>query len=149
MASQNIKTKRVLQTGLVEDPASVDAIVYSRQTAAFKSSHVGTNLIPIYTGSSYTTDASSGIILPKQGCLLAVYNKDTSVHSIAMALNAANLPSALAAGVTNSNGSVGIPVAPSTWLLVAAFTNTYILTDNNNLLVYLINDDSAINVING
>ena len=145
----NQKTKRVLPTGVVEDPSSLDAIIYSRQTSGFKVSETGSTLMPLNTGAAYTTNAVAGVTLPKQGCLLAIYNKDTSVHAVTLGLNAASVSAALALGVTDANGNVGVPIAPAQWVYLSCFTDQYVITDSAQLLVFMVADDSQINVLNG
>ena len=140
----NAKIKRGIPTANTEDAASVDLMTYSRQSSSHKTTSVGPSLAPLYNGSAFTTDASAGITLPSKGCLLAFYNSDTSVHSVTLSTLAST--TALAAGVTNTNGDVGVPVAAGTWLYLSAFINQFLIVDNNKLLSYIVQDDTTVTV---
>jgi len=92
--------------------------------------------------TAYTTDASTIKVLDNLGACLAVYNNSSTVHAVT--LGEAATQTALAAGVTDANGHVGIPCMPNAWTYIACATSRYVITDSASLLVFLIDDNTTI-----
>lgn len=132
----------------VLDPNAILNNQYNEAAGSQKVSEVGKHLLPfpyINLGLTvYTTDLTTARPLPKQGMGLAVYNKDTAVHAITLGESASSPAAALAAGVTDASGHVGVPCTPGTWTYIATGLKTWVVSDNNNLLVFLISDNSYI-----
>jgi hypothetical protein len=128
----------------VKDPSSISNLTYNDAAGSQKISDVGRHLLPfpyVNSGSiAYTTNLTTIQPLPKPGMGLAVYNKDTAYHAIT--LGEASSQTALAAGATDATGHVGIACAPGAWTYIATGTQGYVIADNANLLVYLIDDNS-------
>lgn len=128
----------------VQDPSSIDNIVYNDAAGANKVSQVGTRLLPIplvTTGvTSYVTDASTNRVLPKKGALLAVYNNSVAIHSVTLGESAAQ--TSLAAGITDATGHVGIPCPAGQWTYIACGTSQYVITDDAVVMVFLVDDAS-------
>lgn len=95
-----------------------------------------------FTFALVTAGSGGPLALPKKGANLAVYNKDTSVHSITLGEDNTTVP--LAAGVTDSNGHVGIPCAAGEWTYLSCATQNWVITDSNKLLVFIIDDSTYI-----
>jgi hypothetical protein len=139
------KTKRAQNNQFTEDPSSIEAIIYNRQTGARKSMVAGHHHIPIPTSSGFVTDASNApVALPTKGTLLVVYNKSGTVQ--ALTLGDSSAMAALAAGNTDSNGNLGIPCAPNAFTYINTFDRQWIKTDSNNLIVMIGQDDTEIRV---
>lgn len=137
--------QRTIPGGSVKDPSSISNITYNDAAGSTKISEVGRHLtsFPYISAGvlSYTTNLTTIKALPKPGAGLAVYNKDTVLHAVT--LGEANTQSALAAGITDATGHVGIACAPGTWTYVATGSQGWVITDNANLLVYIIDDNSS------
>jgi hypothetical protein len=129
----------------VLDPSAIAAIQHSDPAGSQKVSEVGRLPLPfpyISGGAvAYTTNLTTSRPLPRIGLGLAVYNNDTSVHSITVSQATT---AALAAGVTNAGGNVGIPCTPGTWTYIATGVNNWVVADSANLLVFLIADNTSI-----
>lgn len=84
------------------------------------------------------------LALPNMGRNLAVFNKDTSAHAITLGEDNTTVP--LAIGVTDADGHVGIPCTAGEWTYIAAASQTWVITDSNKLVVFLIDDDTYLTV---
>jgi len=139
------KNIRNVQGINVQDPSIIDNLIYNNAAGSRKSTQVGGHYLPIPWNNSgtiaYTTDASTARILDPGTCL-AIYNKDTAIHSIT--LGESSSVASLAPGVTDANGHVGIPCPAGQWTYVACSTQNWIITDSNNLLVFIIDDDTRL-----
>ena len=82
--------------------------------------------------------------LPSSGLCLAVYNSDTTTHSLTLGEDSTTVP--LAAGQTDANGHVGIPCAPG-WTYIACNESNWVITDDDTLMVFIIDDNSSIKVL--
>jgi hypothetical protein len=141
MATNN---QRTIPGGSVKDFESIENLTYNDSAGSRKVSEVGRHLVPFpyASGASilYTTNLTTILPLPKPGMGLAVYNNDTVIHAVT--LGEASTQSALAAGVTDATGHVGIACAPAAWTYVATAAQGWVITNSANLLVYLIDDNS-------
>lgn len=133
------KQIRQIDSTATQDSHSIANSTYNKQAGAQKNAEVGRRLIPLYTGAAYTTDATTIKSIPA-GKNLAVFNKDTTLHAITFGESAAQ--AALAAGVTDGTGHVGLPCPGGEWSYFAAWTSTFVISDSAQLCVFLIDDDS-------
>ena len=117
-----------------EDAKSME---YNPASGAQKSLTVGPRLLPIQIAGGYTTNTSGGIILPEYGMNLAIYNNAGTVGSITAGTGTLT---ALAVGVTDSNGNVGVACPPNAWSYLSMGYNRQIITSATTLLVYIIED---------
>jgi hypothetical protein len=109
---------------------------------------MGQHLLPLPVpgvGTGYTTDVSSAAYaLPGAGKSLAVYNNSSSLEAITFGSD--NTVTALAAGVTDSSGRVGLPCLPNQYTILAGGYSNWVISTSSNLLVFLINDNTSITV---
>jgi hypothetical protein len=140
--------KRNIVGGKVQDPSAIVAMEYSNASGGKKITEVGRHLLPLPTpgvGSGYTTDLSSAAYaLPSAGRNLAVYNNSGSVQAITFGTD--NTVTALAVGVTDSSGRVGLPCMPNSWSYFAGGYSNWVISGSSNLIIFLINDDTSITV---
>jgi len=138
------KNIRQLNGYSVQDPASIDNVEYNPMSGAQKVTEVGRHLLPIPTGAGTwtTTPNSAAQALPNLGINLAVYNNTATVQSIT--LGYANTVASLAPGAIDSNGNVGIALAPNSWNYIACGMQNYVITSAATVLVYIIDDTSYI-----
>lgn len=138
--------KRNIPGSNVQDPSVIEAMQYSDAAGSKKVSEVGRHHLPlkfVNAGAvAYTTDASTIRQLDNLGACLAVYNNSAAVHAVT--LGEASTQTALAAGVTDSTGHVGVPCMPNAWTYIACATSKFVITDNAALLVFLIDDNTTI-----
>lgn len=143
----NIK-KRNFPGNMVQDPGAIDMLEYSNSVGAIKTSENGRHLLPLPTpgtGTGYTTAPTSAYPLPGAGRNLAVYNNSGSVGSITFGTD--NTVTALAPGATDSSGRVGLPCPANSWSYFAAGYSNWVISSASTLLVFLINDDTSIQVV--
>lgn len=147
MANPVIK-KRNQDSNQTQDMAAIANFEYNQAAGAQKVAEVGRHLLPLPvpgTGSGWTTDVSGGAYaLPAAGKNLAVYNSDSAVAAITF--GADGTVTALAAGATDSSGRVGLPCQPNAWSYFAAGYSTFVISSAATLLVFLINDNTTIQV---
>lgn len=141
--------KRTIPGSGVVDPGSISSIQYNDAAGSKKVSEVGKHLLPIPVVSagvlSYvTTVTGTPIPLPRMGMNLAVYNNDTAIHAITLGESATSPAAALAVGITDANGHVGIPCPPAAWTYIATSSQQWVVADNSKLLIFLIDDNSQI-----
>ena len=131
----------------VQDPSAIAAMEFSEPVGSQKVSEMGRHLVPIpyISGGAiaYTTDASTARVLPSAGKCLAVYNNDTAVASITLGTTT---PVALGVGATDASGHVGIPCKPADWTYIACDSNTWVISSAATLLVFIIDDRTAVKV---
>ena len=141
------KNNRNLQGQHIQDPSTLANLEYNDAAGSKKVSEVGRHLVPLKFVSggavAYTTDASTARRLDSPGKCLAVYNNSGSVGSVTLG-NVQSAPSSLAAGVTDSNGNVGIACKPNDWTYIACADNYWVISSASTLLVYAIDDNTAI-----
>jgi len=139
-----IQNNRQLQGNNAVDPSSIQLMQYSSAAGSQKVSEVGRHLLPLNaTGTTFTTNATTSIALPNQGCCLAVYNNAGTVGSITLGESASTNLS-LAVGVTDSVGHVGIPCAPNAWTYIACSVQQWVIASAATLLVFLVDDNTYI-----
>lgn len=130
----------------VQDPSAIAAMEFSKSAGAKKVSEVGRHLlaIPYINAGSldYTTDASTARALPNAGLCLAVYNNANAVGSVT--LGADGTVASLAPGVTTTAGNVGVPCAPNAWTYIACDSKKFVITSAATLLVFIIDDETAV-----
>lgn len=148
MAFPNI-FKRNVPGPSVQDPSAIENLEYSNSSGAKKVAEVGKHLIPLPTpgvGTGYTTDVSSAAYpLPSAGKNLAVYNNSDSLAAITFGTD--NTVTALSAGTTDSNGRVGLPCIPNAWSYFAGGYSNWVISSSSDLYVFLIDDQSSIQVV--
>lgn len=141
--------KRNFPGNNAQDPGAISNLTYNNAAGSDKVSEVGRCLIPFPvpgTGNGYTADLSGGAYaLPGAGKNIAVYNSTGTVGSVTFG-STSSLAS-LGAGVTNSSGNVGLPCMPNSWSYFAAGYNNYIISSGSTLMVFLIVDDTSIQVV--
>lgn len=136
------KNARNLPGNVVQDPGAIANLEYNNASGSKKVSEVGRRLLAIPTVTAnvltYTTDASTARVLPSAGRNLAIYNNSAAIHAVTLGED--NTVVALAAGVTDTAGHVGIPCTPNSWTYVACGPKNWVKTDSATLLVFLIDD---------
>lgn len=140
------KNQRNLPGPSVRDPSIIDNLEYNESSGGQKILNVGPNLLPLNDGAGgYTTDASTKRTLPKAGCNLAIFNTSaTTAYSVTVGDSTVT---AQAIGVVQtSTNFVGIACPPNTYTYISCGYNNYVITNNNALAVYLINDETSIRV---
>lgn len=143
MANPTNKVIRQSKAKQVEDPSNVQNLIYNRASGGQKNLPVGPFLKPLLKADqTFTTDASTAIAI-KPGSVLAIFNKSTST-AYSITLGDDNTVAAQAIGAVDANGNVGVACKPNDWSYVSMFTKRWAITNNNNLVVYLIEDDSYI-----
>lgn len=130
----------------VQDPSIIHNLEYNQAAGSKKVSEVGRHLIPLkYINAgllAYTTDASTARVLDNSGVCLAIFNNDIALQTVTLGESDAVV--SLAAGVTDSNGHVGIPCVSKTWTYIACGDSNWVITSSSNLLVFVIDDNSSI-----
>lgn len=145
----NIQKRNLAQGYQTQDPSAIALFQYNQPAGAMKVSENGRHLLPLATpgtGTGWTTDVSSApYALPAAGRNLAVYNNSNSVGSITLGTD--NTVTSLSAGTTDSSGRVGIPCMPNSWTYVACGYSNYVISSASTMLVFLINDETNIQVV--
>src|SRR5271170_1553333 len=130
------------------DPQAIANNQYNDAAGSQKVSEVGIHALPfpyISGGAlAYTTNLTTARPLPKKGMGLAVYNNSGTVEAITLGESATSPAAALAVGVTDANGHVGVPCTPNDWTYIATGTKTWVVSNSASLLVFLISDNSEI-----
>jgi hypothetical protein len=143
-----MNNNRVVPGANTMDPSSIANNQYNDAAGSQKVSEVGRHPLPfpyISGGAvAYTTNLTTALPLPKKGMGLAVYNNSGAVHAITLGESATSPAAALAAGVTDADGHVGIPCAPNSWTYIATGLKNWVISDSALLLVFLISDNSLI-----
>lgn len=142
------KNMRNVPGNVVQDPSAIENLQYNDAAGSKKVSEVGRHLHPIpylLVGVlSYTTDAATARVMPRKGVNVAVYNNAGAVGALTMGASAAEVAVALAPGVTDASGHVGIPCPPNAWTYIALAEHNWIITTAATLLVFIIDDNSSI-----
>lgn len=133
--------KRNLPGNKIYDPASTVNNTYNDKAGAQKNTEVGSKLLPIQISGSYTTDCSTRRALPAKGKNLAIYNNAGAVGAVT---TGDATVTALAAGVADANGKVGVPCPAGQWIFLAAGEDTHVIATAATLLVFLIDDESSL-----
>lgn len=131
-----------------QDTAAIANLEYNQAAGAQKVTEVGRHLLPLPVpgvGTGYTTDVSgAAYALPGAGKNLAVYNNSGTVEAITFGMD--STVTALAAGATDSSGDVGLPCMPNSWSYFASGYNSWVISESSDLIVFLINDNTSIQV---
>lgn len=145
MATPKIKN-RTIAGDKSRDPSSIELLTYNEKAGARKSLTVGPALIPVPTSSGFSTDASvAPLALPAAGTQLAIFNKSATTAFAATVGDSSMTAQAIGGIQTTASGTfVGVPVAPNSWLYLSSAQWTYIATNSNNLVVFIIDDDTYI-----
>jgi hypothetical protein len=126
----------------IEDAASIANLTYNEAGGAQKNLQVGPFLKPLNNGSGgFTTNATAALSIRK-GTSIAVYNNSGTAQAISFGDSSAM--AALAAGVTDVNGNVGMACKPNDWSYFNSDEKSWIRADSGSLIVYLIKDESYI-----
>lgn len=129
-----------------EDTGAIANMVFNKAAGAQKVAEVGRHLLPLVTpgaGTGYTTTPTSAFPLPGAGKNLAVFNSIATTGSITFGTD--NTVTALAAGTTDSSGRVGLPCSQG-WNYFAAGYSNWVISSASTLYVFLINDNTSIQV---
>lgn len=141
--------KRNIPGNKTYDPNAMDINTYNDDSGAWKVAEVGKHLVPLATpgvGNGYTTNISAAPYpLPGAGKNLAVYNSSGTAGSITFGTD--NTITALAAGATDANGHVGLPCPANSWSYFAGGYSNWAISSASTLYVFLINDESSIQVV--
>ena len=130
------------------DPDAIKNNQYNDAAGSQKVSEVGRHNLPFPVNTAgvftYTTNLTTALPLPKKGMTLAVYNNSGTVHAVTLGESATSPAAALAAGVTDASGHVGVPCTPNAWTYIASGTKNWVVADSASLLVFLVSDNSEI-----
>ena len=131
-----------------QDLGAIGNLTYNQAAGATKVADFGRHLLPLVTpgvGTGYTTNVSSAAFpLPGAGRNLAVYNNSGTIASITFGMD--NTVASLSAGTTDSSGRVGLACMPNAWSYFAAGYSSWVISSASTVLVYLINDNTSIQV---
>lgn len=131
-----------------QDMGAIANFVYNQAAGADKVAEVGRHLLPLPTpgvGVGYTTDVSGAAYpLPGAGKNLAVYNNSSAVEAVTFGMD--GTVTALASGVADTNGNVGLPCMPNAWSYFASGYNSWVISESSDLMVFLINDNTSIQI---
>lgn len=126
------------------DPSSVGAIEYNEPSGGQKNLPVGPHLLPLGDGAGgYTTDASVQKALPKPGCNLAIFNKSNGTNYSITIGDSSVLAQAIG-GIQAGTQFVGIACPHGSWTYVSSTVETHVITNSNELVVYVIDDHTYI-----
>ena len=137
-----IKYRRVTSIAGDGSPYDADVIENNYHSGAKKTLNVGPHLIPIPTGTGWTTQATAATGLPKAGMNVAIYNNAGAVGTVTIG----NTPSVTsqALGAVDANGNAGVPCPPNSWTYLSMGNNTWIITSAATMFVYLVEDSTWI-----
>lgn len=143
------KKTRVLQGQQTVDPSAIAAMTYNEASGAQKNMEAGRHLMPLQTGAAtWSTNATTAVILPAPGKLLAIYNNAGAVGSITLGDNdfppVSQAPGAVQA--TTNGRNVGIACAPNEWTYIACGDQNQVVASAATLLVYLVDDPTSIKI---
>lgn len=126
-----------------QDQSSIDSMLFNPQAGAQKNMEVGRHLLPLKSsGTAFTTDATTARALSSKGKCIAVYNNAGAIGAVTLGDDAAM--AALAAGVCDASGNVGIPCAAGQWTYIACYDRQFVKSTAATLLVFEIADDTSI-----
>lgn len=124
------------------DPQVAASNTYNDIAGGQKNIDIGPKLLPIkLSETSWTTDGSTARQVQK-GTSIALFNNGTVAYTITFGQD--NTVTAGAAGAVDANGNVSIPCKPGTWSYVAAGNDTWLITNNALLLVFIIDDHTKL-----
>jgi hypothetical protein len=132
------KHKRVITSN---HPDFSEALTLNTPTGANKTLQIGPKLLPFGNTGSFTTDVTTSTKI-ERGSLIAVYNNNSTVGSIVLSPTSV---ASLAAGVTDVNGNVGLPIPPNSWAYFTAWgDDEWIIASANTLKAYIVLDYSTV-----
>lgn len=124
------------------DPQLAASNSYNDPSGGQKNLQVGPKLKPIkLTETSWTVDATTARQLVR-GASLAIYNTSGTLYSARFGQDSTVV--AAASGAVDANGNVAIPCQPNTWTYLANSEDSWVVTENAALLVYIIDDHTVI-----
>jgi hypothetical protein len=139
--------KRNQDGNQTQDPASIANFEYNQAAGAQKTTEVGRHLLPLPTpgvGVGYTTVVNGApYALPGAGRNVAVFNSTATTGTITFGSTSA--VTSLAAGIADASGNVGLP-CPQGWSYFASGYSNWIISSAATLFVFLINDNTSIQV---
>lgn len=129
--------QELLDTGLV------DNLMFNKFSGGQKNEQIGSHLKPLKAdATTFTTDATTARSLPTKGRSLAIYNNSGTLYAVTLGDDSSVV--ALASGVTDASGNVGIPCKPNDWTYVSCFDKQFVISQNASLLVFMAEDDTTI-----
>ena len=124
------------------DPQTAASNTYNDAAGGQKNIDIGPKFLPISIGTgSWTTDATTARQM-QAGTSIAIYNTSATAYAVTFGQTSAVV--AQAAGAVDAAGNVGIPCAGSSWTYVAAGADTWLITSNAALLVFIIDDHTKL-----
>ena len=123
------------------DPQLTASNSYNDPAGAQKNVAVGPKLKPIQlAASSWTTDATIARQI-QAGTQLAIYNNSAVLYSATFGQTSS--VAAAAAGAVDAVGNVSCACKPNDWTYLAASEDTWVITQNALLLVFIIDDHTT------
>lgn len=142
MSKESRRAKR-RNTNPNVDPYETLNQTYNTAAGVRKTSDFGKRLNPLYlTPGVYTTDYTTLRAMPRKGMALAIYNNG-ALASLTMGDGTTTV---LTPGTADAVGRVGIALKPNDWTYVNTFTATHVITSAATALVYVIEDDTEIEI---
>jgi hypothetical protein len=131
------KNQRVIDIAFINSGNDAQSIEYNPASGGQKSLIVGPKLLPIPISGGWTTNAAAGLILPKLGANIAVYNNAGAAGSITIS---PAVTTSQAIGAVDASGNVGIACPPNAWTYLSMGFDQYVITSAATLIVYIIED---------
>lgn len=123
------------------DPQLTASNSYNDPAGGQKNLSVGPKLKPIQLGAtSWTTDATTARQI-QAGTQLAIYNNSAVLYSARFGQD--STVTAAASGAVDANGNVACACKPNDWTYLAASEDTWVITQNALLLVFIIDDHTT------
>lgn len=111
---------------------------YNEESGAQKNIEIGPKLLPIkLSETSWTTDATTARQVGT-GINVAIYNSSSTLYGVRF--GEANTITAGASGTVDANGKVSLPCAPNSWTYFASENDSWIISQNVALLVFIVKD---------
>jgi len=136
--SKNVRTNQ----DQALDQGTIANLGFNEAAGVHKVAQAGLKLKPfcLVPDTTYTTDFSTRRNVG-QGVTLACYNSTAA----ALAITTGDITvTALAVGVANAAGKVGIPVPANSWFYLNTFTDTHAITSAAGLMVFIVEDDTKL-----
>jgi hypothetical protein len=122
-------------------------VTYNAYSGAFKNLEAGHYLLPLLAGTANATTDATTVKTARLGSTLAVFNTNaTTVYSIT--LSKANTVAAGTAG-TVVGEDVSVPCKPLDWTYLNTYDKQFLITEDADLLVFVVADDSYISTLQG
>ena len=124
------------------DPQAAANNTYNDLAGGQKNIDIGAKYLPIKLGeASWTTDATTA----RQciaGSSIAIFNNSTTVYTITFGKNSSVVAGVV--GAVDADGNVSIPCPAGLWSFAASGNETWFITQNAALSVYIIADDTKL-----